>query len=264
MIKFFRHIRKDLMEKNKTGKYLKYAIGEIVLVVIGILIALQINNWKEEQKEKIKEQAYLERLDQNLTNDSINIDLNIDFYKTVFEYGEVALAYAENQDKKNTSYWNILVAFFHSSQIWPYVAQSATFEELKSSGELSLIQSINLRNDLSYYYGSGLQRYRETMGINPPYRKMVRGLIPSNIQNYLWDNCHRTETDRQVLMSCEPNITESEARQIVEALANNDVLIQELRFYMSSIKVGLTTTNEQKKLCDKLIETINDQFQKRD
>ena len=50
MIKFFRHIRKDLMEKNKTGKYLKYAIGEIVLVVIGILIALQINNWNENRK----------------------------------------------------------------------------------------------------------------------------------------------------------------------------------------------------------------------
>ena len=50
MIKFFRKIRYDLMEKNKTGKYLKYAIGEIVLVVIGILIALQINNWNERVK----------------------------------------------------------------------------------------------------------------------------------------------------------------------------------------------------------------------
>ena len=50
MIKFFRKIRCDLIEKNKTRKYLKYAIGEIVLVVIGILISLQINNWNENQK----------------------------------------------------------------------------------------------------------------------------------------------------------------------------------------------------------------------
>jgi len=50
MIKFFRHIRKSLLSEGKTGKYLKYAIGEIVLVVIGILIALQINNWNEKRK----------------------------------------------------------------------------------------------------------------------------------------------------------------------------------------------------------------------
>jgi len=52
MIKFFRHIRQNLLIENKTGKYLKYAIGEIVLVVIGILIALQINNWNENRKEQ--------------------------------------------------------------------------------------------------------------------------------------------------------------------------------------------------------------------
>ena len=51
MIKFFRKIRYDLMSENKTSKYFKYAIGEIVLVVIGILIALSINNWNENRKE---------------------------------------------------------------------------------------------------------------------------------------------------------------------------------------------------------------------
>ncbi len=52
MIKFFRLIRKDLMETGKTGKYFKYAIGEIVLVVIGILIALSINTWNENNKSE--------------------------------------------------------------------------------------------------------------------------------------------------------------------------------------------------------------------
>ena len=49
MIKFFKKIRQNLLMENKTGKYLKYAIGEIVLVVIGILIALGINNWNQNQ-----------------------------------------------------------------------------------------------------------------------------------------------------------------------------------------------------------------------
>ena len=62
MIKFFRHIRKSLLMENKTGKYFKYAIGEIVLVVIGILIALQINNWNEFNQERKLEQKVLTEL----------------------------------------------------------------------------------------------------------------------------------------------------------------------------------------------------------
>ena len=62
MIKFFRRIRFNLMEQNKTGKYLKYAIGEIVLVVIGILIALQLNNWNESEKEQADFNSYIEQL----------------------------------------------------------------------------------------------------------------------------------------------------------------------------------------------------------
>ncbi|MFT4565988.1 MAG: hypothetical protein ACI9FN_000941 [Saprospiraceae bacterium] len=63
MIKFFREIRYDLMEKNKTGEYLKYAIGEIILVVIGILIALSINNQNEVRKDrKFETKALNERI----------------------------------------------------------------------------------------------------------------------------------------------------------------------------------------------------------
>ena len=62
MIKFFRQIRYNLMQTGKTGKYFKYAIGEILLVVIGILIALQINNWNEGRKTQSQEQVILEVL----------------------------------------------------------------------------------------------------------------------------------------------------------------------------------------------------------
>ena len=59
MLKFFRKIRQQLLVKNNISKYLLYAIGEIVLVVIGILIALQINNWNEDRKDWAKERFYL-------------------------------------------------------------------------------------------------------------------------------------------------------------------------------------------------------------
>ena len=63
MIKLFRHIRQNLLSEGKTGKYFKYAIGEIILVVIGILIALQINNWNEVKKARAVEITYIRRFD---------------------------------------------------------------------------------------------------------------------------------------------------------------------------------------------------------
>lgn len=68
MIKFFRNVRHTLINEGKTSKYLKYAIGEIILVVIGILIALSINNWNEQRKNNIEEKAILESLDENFVS----------------------------------------------------------------------------------------------------------------------------------------------------------------------------------------------------
>ena len=74
MIKLFRKIRFKLLETGKTIKYLKYAIGEIILVVIGILIALQINNWNEQKKLKQQEITSYCKLQEDLTADISNID----------------------------------------------------------------------------------------------------------------------------------------------------------------------------------------------
>lgn len=73
MIKFFRHIRQRLLSESKFSKYLLYAIGEIILVVIGILIALQINNWNEQRKTDIEVVKVLNEVRSNLISDSLTI-----------------------------------------------------------------------------------------------------------------------------------------------------------------------------------------------
>ena len=78
MIKFFRKIRQNLLSEGKTGKYLKYALGEIILVVIGILIALQINNWNELRKDEIKEQVILKQLQEDYRVNLLQLEQKID------------------------------------------------------------------------------------------------------------------------------------------------------------------------------------------
>jgi len=74
MIKFFRKIRQNVLSEGNTGKYLKYAIGEIVLVVIGILIALQINNWNEERKLNNRINSVFTIIKSDLISDIETID----------------------------------------------------------------------------------------------------------------------------------------------------------------------------------------------
>jgi hypothetical protein len=81
MIKLFRNIRKKLLEQGKTTNYLKYAIGEIVLVVIGILIALQINNWNENRKKEKQLDTIYSTIEQNLKTDLKTIKVPIEFYE---------------------------------------------------------------------------------------------------------------------------------------------------------------------------------------
>lgn len=78
MIKFFRNIRQKALTDNRIGKYFTYAIGEIVLVVIGILIALQINNWKEEKRQEVSEKEFFDGLTKDLNRDSevIKVTMN--------------------------------------------------------------------------------------------------------------------------------------------------------------------------------------------
>lgn len=74
MLHFFRKIRRDLIANSETYKYLKYAIGEVILVVLGILIAIQINNWNEKREGDIIKEVYIQRLKHDLERDTINLN----------------------------------------------------------------------------------------------------------------------------------------------------------------------------------------------
>jgi len=77
MIKFFRHIRQRLLSENKFSKYLLYAIGEILLVVIGILIALSINNWNTNRNLRNLENELLHDIRENLVASVENLEINL-------------------------------------------------------------------------------------------------------------------------------------------------------------------------------------------
>ncbi len=103
MIKFFRHIRRSLIKENQMGKYFKYAIGEIILVVIGILIALQINNWNEQRKTRNIEAKLISELLEDVKNDSNFYQSRLKFFDSQIKSYQTLKELCNEQLKVNDS-----------------------------------------------------------------------------------------------------------------------------------------------------------------
>ncbi len=144
MIKFFRHIRKELLNQGKTSKYAKYAIGEIVLVVIGILIALQINNWNQQRIEKEQIQVILNNLNKEFNENLIELNVSISKFNSVIEGLDTLLTVMRTQDSNFTE--PEFDQLLHKTFITPNWARSSfVLVELKNSGALSKLNNINLK-----------------------------------------------------------------------------------------------------------------------
>lgn len=115
MIKFFRMIRQDLLLKGKSGKYLKYAVGEIVLVVIGIIIALQLNNWNESRKRQLELDKLLYDIEQDLIANYHQANDVLSFYKA---QDSIAKCIAYNKLTKRDYLENYSLYYFVAN--WDY------------------------------------------------------------------------------------------------------------------------------------------------
>lgn len=152
MIKFFRNIRKSLLNEGKTSKYLKYAIGEIVLVVIGILIALQINNWNERRMDRILEKKFLVRFDEEITTNIGSISNSIALNKNRKQRAEFLMKTIDSPQLAENSASYFIRSIEHAGYTFYPVISDNTFQEIKSSGKLSLIRNEKIRSALQQYY----------------------------------------------------------------------------------------------------------------
>ncbi|MDT0554102.1 DUF6090 family protein [Urechidicola vernalis] len=145
MIKFFRQIRKSLLLENKTGKYFKYAIGEIVLVVIGILIALSINNWNQNQKNIAKKAVLLKALKIEFTSNLKQIDTVLYYDQNVIKYTQKLL---QLDSKKSiiTLTDSLPIWIQNSDTRWTFDPLNGALRSGISSGEIHLINNDSLSN----------------------------------------------------------------------------------------------------------------------
>ena len=156
MIKFFRKIRQKLLTENKFSKYLLYAIGEIILVVIGILIALQINNWNEKKKEAEKERAFLKEINLDFKSNKAQLDSIISYNKVSLHAGTRMLELMSFFDHKNPQRNESNSQFadsigYYNNLVWrnkSFNPKNGAVEALLNSSSFDLIKNDTLRRNL--------------------------------------------------------------------------------------------------------------------
>jgi hypothetical protein len=158
MLPFFRKIRYRLAQDNKFLQYSRYAIGEIVLVVIGILIALYINNWNQERIERKKEVVYLTEIRKNLVQDTININgvlsFNVAKRKAIIETYQIFEKASENGFNPT----DFAMKMNPLSQFRVFNPMQTAFNNLLGMEGIDLISNAQLRTMLSEYYNTDYEK----------------------------------------------------------------------------------------------------------
>ncbi len=214
MTKVFKKIRQGLLHENKFSKYLLYAIGEIVLVVIGILLALQINNWSETQKRKAEEEKLLIALIEDFKENKDRIKEAIRKEEDVIQTSRSLI---QAMQSKNTIHKDSIRFWVASGakSWWRAEFVTGTYDAIVSSGKIAILKNDNLKRLLSQFtadINAGFEDHNESMSYLIEMNKISADVTPALI--------HDVELEKLGITS-----TDNDFGQSIEKLINNDVYL---------------------------------------
>lgn len=186
MIKFFRSIRQQLLSENNFNKYLLYAVGEIVLVVIGILLALQINNWNESRKRNIEEEKLLTALIEDFNENKIRLEEAISKEMDMVRMSK-SLIKAMQSDQKPINPDSIRFWVTSGAKSWwktEFV--TGTYDAMVSSGNINILENDHLKRVLSQFSAdidSGFEDHYESMNYLIEMNKISAEIAPAVIHD---------------------------------------------------------------------------------
>ncbi|TLP75658.1 DUF6090 family protein [Maribacter sp. ACAM166] len=256
MIKFFRKIRQNLLSENKFSKYLIYAIGEIILVVIGILIALSINNWNQNRINTDKQQDYLIGLKNDLEKQITSFNSSFQFYELIIGKGESVLVDFSSIGKlTEIDNINSKLSFLMYTRGYPKI--TTTFNELNSTGQLNLIKEKSLRSQVIKYYQNSEDNQKAVEGNteNVIYNQIFP-IIKSNIiirpENFGFENSTISLMEK-LKSTFENNLNDSNKEfELINAIS--------LRIIVA--KTNKYTIENSKNEAELLLDRINNELMK--
>lgn len=248
MLKFFRRIRKTLLAESKFSKYLVYAIGEIILVVIGIVIALQLNEWNDDRKnKKLENEYYCRLLDDVLLDEEQIRDLRQLAEARLTASNAAARLLLDNASEKADIADQIALS---TRAIYSdFEPNNSAFEDLKSGANLNIIRDKSVIKNLNHYFN----RFEELKSII-----MINGTNGVNIffahQDYFANGYARSSLrEGRLKIGLDDDLKEA-----IRSL-DNDKLTSEMRSRLLNESLEFVGTNtRQIELYDLILEEVHE------
>ncbi|WP_203458934.1 DUF6090 family protein [Lacinutrix sp. WUR7] len=227
MMKFFRHIRQRLLSENKFSKYLMYAVGEIILVVIGILIALQLNNAKEINKLDETRHNYYSQILVDLDKEIENITNRISFLKSNTVSFEAYNKYLETLDLEPNQIMQELLKINRVSRYASF--NTNTIQTLESTGDIKLMPEI-IRNHLLDVKRSQESFSKVSNGNNEVYlnalmKPLQLGLLRLNTKKPMYKGSRIHDNIEEIILTLEGALGLKYYTEINNTKALSDMLI---------------------------------------
>ena len=239
---------------NKRGK----VVGEFVLIVIGVFVALTIDTMMSERHDGELRAEHLIRTPADITTDKQAFEYRIEFFTAVQQFSQEFLDWMHSDSPMDQS---VLLAAFYAAEIWPYFPGMSTYQDLQNTGNFRLIDNIDLRTSLFQYYNKADS---SRPGWNPSdgYRKTIRGVIPSGVQAQIREACPTADDDDLAPTGFPPcdlqGIDLEHMTALFEPLRNDASFHNILTYRHSELGVMLRLFRQQVLFADKVMVHIED------
>jgi len=233
MIKLFKRIRKRLITAGQLQQYLFYAIGEIALVVIGILIALQINNWNLKRLEKKDEIAILEGIAANILLDTIDINHNIRLYKNQITNDSSLVNHLILEKPNSPKIAQYMTSALYSNVL--LIIHQSSFQQAKQRG-LKIISNSELRANISRLYEFD---YKYLLYIENESQPFFRTQLHELAQRYSFLQYQLDPTDSLAIF---PQIPDDQYQALLQNKSFHFSLAANLMFERNALKKNYIPT----------------------
>ena len=210
-------------------------VGEFFLVVLGVLAALMVDTWIGQRNDNNLSREYLARLADDLEADLRSLEYRISFFNSVRSFGLQTLERLQSDGPVNQ---DAILAAYYASEIFAFLPIENTYEDLQSTGNIRLLDDIELRLALASYYQ---KTNALSDDISQAYREVVRGVIPWKIQAAIRKNCPTTDdiddAPTGFPLCTLPEISTDEANAVFAALRAYPGIVEILTYRVSEVDV---------------------------